>query len=315
MKTVHTRMSGRALTGWVLLVGALAAAALISIGLYSWDVRARQEEASLRPQPLAPLASAPTQLAIPTLASPPVAQASGDASVGKATFLKTCFGCHPNGNAAIGPALYGAAFAARYPDNAALEAVIRGGRGGMPAFNSSQLTDDDLANIIAYVRAIPAAPAAAPVVSVPSPTASSPAAAPTPLSQETLSSISPGLSSFMLETAKRMGRAWFAGQANNWDEAAFEVREARGVLQAGSGRSSPARQQALRAFNDAFMTPLATAAQSGDAAQYQQAYRTAIQACNACHSAQAYGPTGGTLSFIRVQVPSSSIWDVYAYAK
>jgi mono/diheme cytochrome c family protein len=91
--------------------------------------------------------------------------------------------------------------------------------------------------------------------------------------------------------------AWFAGQVNNWDEAAFEVREARGVLQAGSARSSAARQQALLACNDAFMTPLATAAQSGDPVQYQQAYRTAIQACNACHSAQAYGPNGGTLSF------------------
>jgi hypothetical protein len=119
----------------------------------------------------------------------------------------------------------------------------------------------------------------------------------------------------MLETAKRMGRAWFAAQANNWDEAAFEVREARGVLQAGSARSNTARQQALLAFNDAFMTPLATAAQSGDTGQFQQSYRTAIQACNACHSAQAYGPTGGTLDFIRVQVPTSSIWDVYAYGK
>jgi mono/diheme cytochrome c family protein len=313
-------MDGKALTGWILLVSALAIAVLISIGLYNWDARARQEEASLRPQPLAPLAAPPpTMLALPTLASPPVARASGDATVGKATFLKTCFGCHPNGNAAIGPALYGTAFSARYPDNAALEAVIRGGRGGMPAFNSSQLTDDDLANIIAYVRSLAAAPVAAPagapVIAVPSPAASAAAGTPAPLSQETLSRVSPGLSSFMLETAKRMGRAWFAGQANNWDEAAFEVREARGVVQAGAARSNTARQQALLAFNDAFLTPLATAAQSGDAVQFQQSYRTAIQACNACHSAQAYGPTGGTLSFIRVQVPTSSIWDVYAYGK
>jgi hypothetical protein len=99
----------------------------------------------------------------------------------------------------------------------------------------------------------------------PSPTAASP----TPLSQEILSSITPGLSSYMLEAAERMGRSWFAAQANNWDEAAFEVREARGVLQAGAARSNPARAQAITAFNDGFMTPLATAAQSGDTAQYQ----------------------------------------------
>ena len=151
------RLVGKALIGWGLLVGALAVASLISIGLYNWDVNARQEEASLRPQPLAPLAAlppTPTPIAVLTVGSAPAPVAPGDATAGKATFLKTCFGCHPNGNAAIGPALYGAAFSARYPDNAAIEAVIRGGRGRMPAFASSQLADDDLANIIAYLRSL-----------------------------------------------------------------------------------------------------------------------------------------------------------------
>jgi hypothetical protein len=119
----------------------------------------------------------------------------------------------------------------------------------------------------------------------------------------------------MLEAAKRMGRSWFAAQANNWDEAAFEIREARGVLQAGTARSNPTRAQAITGFNDGFMTPLAAAAQSGDATQYQRAYRSAIQSCNECHASQPYGQSGGTFDFIHVQVPSTSIWDVYAYTK
>jgi hypothetical protein len=130
-----------------------------------------------------------------------------------------------------------------------------------------------------------------------------------------LSSITPGLSSYMLETAKRMGRSWFAGQAGNWDEAAFEIREARGVLQQGATRSNVSRNQALQAFNDGFMTPLVSAAQSGDANQYEQAYRNAIQGCNACHASQTYGASNQPFSFIRVQVPTNSIWDVYAYAR
>jgi hypothetical protein len=130
-----------------------------------------------------------------------------------------------------------------------------------------------------------------------------------------LSSITPGLSSYMLETAKRMGRSWFAGQAGNWDEAAFEIREARGVLQEGATRSNASRSQALEAFNDGFMTPVVNAAQSGDASQYEQAYRNAIQGCNACHASQTYGVTNQPFSFIRVQVPTNSIWDVYAYAR
>jgi hypothetical protein len=68
-------------------------------------------------------------------------------------------------------------------------------------------------------------------------------------------------------------------------------------------------------FNDGFMTPLAMAAQSGDASQYEQAYRAAIGGCNACHASQTYGVTNQPFSFIRVQVPTNSIWDVYAYAK
>lgn len=119
----------------------------------------------------------------------------------------------------------------------------------------------------------------------------------------------------MMETAKRMGRAWFAGQNGNPDEAAFEVREARGVLQEGAARSNSARQQALVAFNVGFMNPLVEAAQSSDRARFESAYRSAIQGCNACHASQAYGATGGSFDFIRVEVPTNSIWDVYAYAR
>jgi mono/diheme cytochrome c family protein len=343
---VVASMRASAAVGWAMLLGGLALAAVISIGLYRWDVGARQAEASLRPQPVAPLAAAAAAPPTTAPAAQPAAipPSSGDVAAGQAKFLTTCFGCHPNGNAGIGPALHGPAFVARYPDDAAITALVRGGRGGMPAFGPDKLSDTDLTNIIAYLRSLPAAPVAAPGVAVapspaiaaaapgatvaPSPAiavplpgvtaAASPAVAgatPTPLSQETLSSITPGLSSYMLEAAKRMGPSWFAAEANNWDEAAFEVREAHSVLQAGAARSNPARAQAITAFNDGFMTPLATAAQSGDAAQYQQAYRTAIQVCNACHASQAYGQSGGTLDFIRVQVPTTSIWDVYAYTK
>jgi mono/diheme cytochrome c family protein len=329
-------MRANAMVGWAMLLGGVALAVVISVGLYRWDASARQAEASLRPQPVAPLAAAATALPTSLPAAPPVSvpPSAGDVSAGQAKFLTTCFGCHPNGNAGIGPALHGTAFASRYPDDAAITGLVRGGRGGMPAFGSDKLSDADMTNVIAYVRSLPAAPPAAAVVVVPQPPAApvpapavtiaptpaaaapaAPGATPTPLSQQTLSSITPGLSSYMLEAAKRIGRSWFAAQASNWDEAAFEIREARGVLQAGAARSNPTRAQAITGFNDGFMTPLATAAQSGDAGQYQQAYRNAIQACNACHASQPYGQSGGTFDFIHVQVPTTSIWDVYAYAK
>jgi mono/diheme cytochrome c family protein len=332
-------MRGTAATGWGLLIGGLVLAVLIGFGLYRWDAGARAAEASLRPQPVAPLAAAaspvPQPAAVGALGASPQAVAasgSGDPAAGQTVFQAKCNACHPNAAAGIGPALYGQAFTDRNPDSAAIMAVVRAGRGGMPAFGPAGLTDPDLTNIVAYLRSLSAASAAAPVlgvaanpsaVAVPQPAAAVPigspsaavAAVPTPLSQDTLSGITPGLSSYMLEAAKRMGRAWFAAQANNWDESAFEIREARGVLQAGAARSNPSRQQGLQAFNDGFMSPLVDAAQSGDQTQYEQAYTSAIQGCNACHAAQTYGAINQPFSFIRVQVPKTSIWDVYAYAK
>ena len=113
-----------------------------------------------------------------------------------------------------------------------------------------------------------------------------------------------------------MGRSWFAAQNNNWDEAAFEIRETRGVLQEGALRSASnqSRAQGITAFNATFLDPLIQAAQGGDKTQYENAYRSAIQGCNACHGSQTYGVTNQPFSFIRVQVPTNSIWDVYAYA-
>jgi mono/diheme cytochrome c family protein len=92
----------------------------------------------------------PTSVAAAQPTSSPLS--AGDVAAGQAKFLTTCFGCHPNGNAGIGPALHGSAFAARYPDDGAISALVRGGRGGMPAFGPDELSDADLTNIIAYVR-------------------------------------------------------------------------------------------------------------------------------------------------------------------
>jgi mono/diheme cytochrome c family protein len=79
---------------------------------------------------------------------------SGDATAGQAVFAQTCNRCHPNANAGMGPMLYGAQFASRYPDNTGVAAVIRRGKGGMPAFSTAQLSDQDMADVIAYLRGL-----------------------------------------------------------------------------------------------------------------------------------------------------------------
>ena len=154
-------MRGTTLSGWGLLIVALVAALVIVFGLYAWDSNARAAEAALRPAPVAPLAPAAQTPSLPIVSASPPPQASaaspiagGDAAAGQAVLTRLCNSCHPNANAGIGPALYGPQFADRYPDDAAIAAVIRQGKGGMPAFSTSQLSDQDLANVVAYLRGL-----------------------------------------------------------------------------------------------------------------------------------------------------------------
>jgi hypothetical protein len=147
----------------------------------------------------------------------------------------------------------------------------------------------------------------------PAPSPGAPAATPTPLSLQTLTQIQPGLSTYMMEAAQRFGIMWFAAKHQNLDLAAFEAREAKGVLQHGAVRSNQSRQQGIDAFNSAFLDPLITASQSGDQAQFEAAYTSAIEGCNACHASQNYGQINRPFSFVKLQVPTNSPDEVYAY--
>jgi mono/diheme cytochrome c family protein len=155
-------MRGTAISGWALLLVAVVASMFIVVGLYVWDSEARAAEAALRPAPVAPLAPASQTPSLPLVStSPPVApetQSSlpptGDPAAGQRVFATSCNPCHPSANAGIGPALHGPQFSTRYPDEAAIAAVIRQGKGGMPAFSPGSLSDRDLANVVAYMRGL-----------------------------------------------------------------------------------------------------------------------------------------------------------------
>jgi mono/diheme cytochrome c family protein len=78
--------------------------------------------------------------------------AGGDAAAGKEVFTANCAACHTLADAgatgAVGPNLDDAA-----PDQATVEAKVRTGGGGMPAFEG-QLSDDEIANVAAYVSSV-----------------------------------------------------------------------------------------------------------------------------------------------------------------
>ena len=89
-----------------------------------------------------------TCLLIALCAVPGVAAADG-----AQLYADNCVACHrPNGLGVKGafPALAGSAVAIGDPKAAALK--VLNGRGGMPAFKTA-LTDDDIAQVLTYVRA------------------------------------------------------------------------------------------------------------------------------------------------------------------
>ena len=61
-------------------------------------------------------------------------------------------------------------------------------------------------------------------------------------------------------------------------------------------------------------TDLDEAAQAKNKAQFETAYRSAIQGCNACHGSQTSSDFSGGFGFIKVQVPQKNLDDIYSWA-
>ncbi len=83
---------------------------------------------------------------VPAAPSP---TAAGNIAAGQAVFQQNCNACHPNGNAGVGPQLRGQNLSAQR-----IMTQVRNGGGGMPAFTTSQISDQQLANLVAYVQSL-----------------------------------------------------------------------------------------------------------------------------------------------------------------
>lgn len=78
---------------------------------------------------------------------------AGDANAGRAVFETNCNSCHPAGRAGVGPALSGVI--GRLGEDGT-RSVIRNGRPGtaMPGFPSSRITDQQLTDMMAYLKSL-----------------------------------------------------------------------------------------------------------------------------------------------------------------
>ena len=99
--------------------------------------------------PAAPTSAAPAATAAPPASASAAPSGAGDVTAGKAVFDQNCNACHPGGDRGAGPALRGKNLAA-----ARITRQVRNGGGSMPAFSTSQISDQQLNNLIAYVDSL-----------------------------------------------------------------------------------------------------------------------------------------------------------------
>lgn len=105
----------------------------------------------------------------------------------------------------------------------------------------------------------------------------------------------PGLGEIMAQTAMRHTKLWFAGQAQNWQLAAYELDELREGF-ADAATFHPTHKtvpqpipQLLAKYTDPPLAALDLAVNSRDAAAFAKSFQELTDGCNACHAATEFG--------------------------
>jgi hypothetical protein len=112
----------------------------------------------------------------------------------------------------------------------------------------------------------------------------------------------PGLGEFMSATQVRHAKLWFAGNARNWELAAFELDEIKEGL-GDAARVHPTHEgvavaDMIKANLDAPLADLAKVIEAKDESGFSRAFDRLTAGCNACHMTAAH-------AFIRIHRPTA----------
>lgn len=77
-------------------------------------------------------------------------QSRSDNLTGEQIFIRSCNTCHPGGKAGVGPRL--SELGEHFPEDRSLRDLIRSGRGMMPALPADVVNDQELGNLVTYLR-------------------------------------------------------------------------------------------------------------------------------------------------------------------
>src|SRR6185437_7401573 len=125
-------------------------------------------------------------------------------------------------------------------------------------------------------------------------------APPSPAEHESPKNYVPGLEQFMGVIQNEHAKLWYAGQARNWELAAYQLGEIKEVMSDVQDMVPRFKHLPLAQMLDAVITgPIAQLEKSLDAkdfVKFSAGYRDLTQACNSCHQAAGVG-------FVRIRQP------------
>lgn len=105
----------------------------------------------------------------------------------------------------------------------------------------------------------------------------------------------PGLGEFMTAIQMRHSKLWFAGQAQNWNLAAYEIDEIKEGFEdiikfhpMHEGSPIPIKE-ILPKLTNGPLTSLQAAVSAENTVGFVDAFNSLTAACNACHRAENYG--------------------------
>lgn len=112
----------------------------------------------------------------------------------------------------------------------------------------------------------------------------------------------PGLGEIMAQSANRHAKLWFAGQAKNWELAAYEVDELHEGFE-DAAKYHPTHKhikqpvpELIARFMDKPLAGLELAIKDKNQQAFNSSFDQLTSACNACHQATSFG-------FNQVSVP------------
>lgn len=113
--------------------------------------------------------------------------------------------------------------------------------------------------------------------------------------QPPLNDFAPGLGEIMAQTANRHVKLWFAGEAGNWELAAYELDELHEGFE-DAAKFHPTHKdikqpiaEMIAQTMDQPLSAIEQAVQTSDTKAFNAGYDQLTAACNACHQMSGFG--------------------------